>query len=120
MYEYGPQETAAVVAREVDDGAAAARDLLPAELRMATFCWGYRPTLIPPATVLGDVAAWPDERDGLRHFSSGRSRAHKSAIVVRERGRCLLELLMERMRKRPQRGAELAASVKNRRLCKET
>nr|XP_034606998.1 uncharacterized protein LOC117866822 [Setaria viridis]TKV99814.1 hypothetical protein SEVIR_8G068450v2 [Setaria viridis]TKV99815.1 hypothetical protein SEVIR_8G068450v2 [Setaria viridis]TKV99816.1 hypothetical protein SEVIR_8G068450v2 [Setaria viridis] len=33
MYEYGLQETAAVVAREVDDGAAAARDLLPAELR---------------------------------------------------------------------------------------
>jgi hypothetical protein len=46
MYDYsdGPQDTAVVVAREVDDDddrAAAARDVLPAELRKATtFCWG--------------------------------------------------------------------------------
>ncbi|CAL4994508.1 unnamed protein product [Urochloa decumbens] len=106
---YELRETMAV-AREVD-GTAAVHNLVPAELRKATFCWGYQPTLVPPATVLGDAACPIDERDGLGHFSSSHIGPRESAAVVR-RDRCL-ESLMEMMRKRPQRGADLAASVKH-------
>ncbi|KAF8711242.1 hypothetical protein HU200_029260 [Digitaria exilis] len=66
-YEYGP----AAVALEVNS--VAADNLLPAELQKANFCWEYKPTLIPPATVVAgaDAACPGGECDGSTHFSSG-------------------------------------------------
>ncbi|KAJ1274950.1 hypothetical protein BS78_05G098500 [Paspalum vaginatum] len=68
---------------------------LPPELRNATFCWGYQPTLVRPPTAAFGGAACPDQLHGLGQFSNCPDRPRKSAAVGR---RGCLELLMETIR----------------------
>ncbi|KAL6658522.1 hypothetical protein ACP70R_004108 [Stipagrostis hirtigluma subsp. patula] len=82
----------------------AAKALLPAELQEGTFCWGYRPTLVPPTTVFGGGPC-SGERDGWRHSSSGQSRLRKSPGVTRRR--CVEELMEAMTRKPTRRGEEV-------------
>ncbi|KAL6658523.1 hypothetical protein ACP70R_004109 [Stipagrostis hirtigluma subsp. patula] len=92
MYDVG--ETAAR-RQDMPAAVAPAAKVSLAELQKCTFCWGYQPTLIPPATVFGDGAC----PSGFSHSSAGPRRLRESTAAAPRR---CLEVLMEKMtRRRP-------------------